>query len=426
MMKKNKLILNRQEIIDILEKEYKNLANIFSDKVGIVNAMLERHELDKYNLFMYQCLSANVTKLFDLNREVSSGGLGVHEDKKTAMISCLAEALERYCMSFIPKGDLIICRKRDLNKKYVFQSFYTYNKNQYNQNKNFLDPNNDIIEWTKIVSVNNKNNFKYWPASLIYLPYEVNSVVAETTSTGMAAGFDINECIGSGLMELIERDSLMINFMQRLNPPEINLDTISGINQKLISTIKKEYNIKIYQLYSDIDVPIYLSIIYKENNKDTHYGIGACANVDSDYAINKSLKECLFTYFYSLNIMDAKVENPNNIKALYEHFLYYQGNNFKDLLFDSKIIKYERKKTSLKKVIENLKSKNIDVFYKELTTDDIKETKIRVLKVIAPGLIDMHKSHTLPRLGADRYWSVPQKLGLKYFKELCDKPHPFP
>ncbi len=423
---KNKLILDRDEIINILGDKYASLSDIFSDKFGIVNAMLERHELDKYNLYMYQCLSANVMELFDLTREVSSGGLGVHEDKKIAMISCLAEALERYCMSFIPRGDLITCRKSDLDKKYVFPSFFTYNKDQYSQNKKFLDPNNDIIEWTKIVSLNNKKEFKYWPASLIYLPYEINSVVAETTSTGMAAGFDINECVESGLMELIERDSLMINFMQRLNPPEINLDTIGGRNKELISKIKKEYNIKIYQLYSDIDVPIYLSIIYKENNKDTHYGIGACANFDSDYAINKSLKECLFTYFYSLNILDAKVENPNDIKALYEHFLYYQGNNFKDLLFDSKIIKYERKKTSLKKVLEDLKSKNIDVFYKELTTSDIKATKIKVLKVIAPGLIDMHKSHTLPRLGAERYWSVPRKLNLNYFKKLFDKPHPFP
>jgi hypothetical protein len=62
--------------------------------------------------------------------------------------------------------------------------------------------------------------------------------------------------------------------------------------------------------------------------------------LDSDYAINKALKECLFTFFYSKNIMDLKKENPKDITALYEHFLYYQGNNFKKLLFNSKIIKY--------------------------------------------------------------------------------------
>ena len=61
-MAKNRLILDKKEILKILGSEYKGLSSIFSDKFGIVNAMLERHELDKYNLYMYQCLSANTVK----------------------------------------------------------------------------------------------------------------------------------------------------------------------------------------------------------------------------------------------------------------------------------------------------------------------------------------------------------------------------
>ena len=248
-MKKNKLILDRQEIINILGKEYKNLADIFSDKFGIVNAMLERHELDKYNLHMYQCLSANTVSLFDLSREVSSGGLGVNESQKIAMTSCLAEALERYCMSYIPQNEIIKDKKENLKKEYIFDNYFLYSDNQYKELELFLNPNSENIEWTKIYDINNKENFKYWPASLIYLPFDLNKTVAETTSTGMAAGFTLNECFQSGLLELIERDALMINFMQRLNPPEINIKSINGDNKKLIKMIQKEYNIKIYNIY---------------------------------------------------------------------------------------------------------------------------------------------------------------------------------
>ena len=63
----NRLILNKEEILNNLGKEYKGLYSIFSDKFGIVNAMLERHELDKYNLCMYQCLSADTKELFVLS-----------------------------------------------------------------------------------------------------------------------------------------------------------------------------------------------------------------------------------------------------------------------------------------------------------------------------------------------------------------------
>ncbi len=426
MMKKNKLILNKKEIINILGKEYERLSDIFSDKFGIVNAMLERHELDKYNLFMYQCLSANTVDLFGLSREVSSGGLGVNEDKRIAMTSCLAEALERYCMSYIPKKEIIRNTKVNLRKENTFDKFFTYSEEQYNKSDIFLNPNKEKIEWTKIYNIDNRKKFKYWPASLIYLPYDLNKIVAETTSTGMAAGFTLEECIQSGLLELIERDALMINFMQRLNPPEINLETLDEENLKLIKIIKKEYDIKIYKLYSDIKVPIYLSIIYKNEKKHIHYGIGASANMNSDYAINKSLKECLFTYFYSLNIMDVRQDDPKKIKTLYEHFLYYQGNNFKKLLFKSKSINYKKEIISFDDLIKNLELQNIDVYYKELTTDDIKKTGIKVVKVIAPSLIDLNKSHIYPRLGAERFFIVPKKLNLKYNKKLTDMPHPFP
>lgn len=112
-MIKNKLILNKKEILKILGNEYKGLTDIFSDKFGIVNAMLERHELNKYDLYMYQCLSANTIDLFNVSREVSSGGLGVNENKKIAMTSCLAEALESYGMSYIPKKN---SKKSELKK----------------------------------------------------------------------------------------------------------------------------------------------------------------------------------------------------------------------------------------------------------------------------------------------------------------------
>ena len=423
---KNRLFLNKKEIINILGEEYNDLASIMSDKFGIINAILERNELKKYKLYMFQCLSANTRDLFDLKREVSSGGLGINETIKDAMIGCLAEALERYCMSFIPQDEVIFANIDSLNKDKLPKSFFTYNNKQYKNNCKFSNPKKESIHWTKIFSVDNDKNYIFWPASLIYLPFEISKPVAENTSTGMAAGITINDCIESGLLELLERDALMINFLQRLNPPEVILDSITGKNKSFIKMISKEYSIKIYKLYSDINVPIYFSLIWKKQKNKVHFGIGASASFNSDYAINKSLKECLFTFFYSKNIMDLKVNNPNEINKLYEHFLYYQGKNFEKLIFNSEKIEYKHEETNIHNILKELKNVGINVYYKNLTTDDIKETKIKVVKVIAPGLIDLNKSHILPRLGATRFWSVPKRLGLSYSKKLSEEPHPFP
>lgn len=427
-MKKNKLILDRDEITNILGNKYKNLSLIFNDKFGIINAVLERHELEKFGLYMYQCLSTNTKILLNLDREVSSGGLGVNEEQDVALIGCLAEALERYSMSFVPDKELVFCSLSELEKKRTFSKFYTYNSMQYNRYSTFFaNPQEDKIHWTKIYKIDNDKEWKYWPASLIYLPFNYSKPVSENTSTGMAAGLSKEECILNGLLELLERDALMINFTQRLNPPEIDIATIGGKNKKFIGKIKEKYKIKVYKLYSDINVPIYLSLIWKRVRGKIHYGIGASANLNSDEAINKSLKECLFTFFYSKNIMSERKDDPDNITALYEHFLYYQGRNFSKLLFTSEKIKYCKEITTLDKVLADLKKSGIDVYYKDLTTSDIMVTNIKVFKVVAPGLIDLNKTHLFPRLGADRFWEVPKKLGLDYEEDIEDGlPHPFP
>jgi ribosomal protein S12 methylthiotransferase accessory factor YcaO len=123
-MKKNKLILNKKEILNVLGKEYINLSSIMSDKIGIINAILERNELSKFNLYMYQCLSTNTKILYDLDRNVTSGGLGVSNSKKNAMISCLVEAVERYCMTFVPQKEVIFEYWDNLERGKKFNNFF--------------------------------------------------------------------------------------------------------------------------------------------------------------------------------------------------------------------------------------------------------------------------------------------------------------
>ncbi len=426
-MKNKNILFDGLKISEILGDKYNNLCDLISDKVGIINAILERNELADYGFYMYQCLSTNTQKLFNLERDVTSGGLGVSKDKKSAILGCLGEAIERYCMTYSPDQELKIEYLKNLDSKHKLNNFYTYSKEQYRElGSRFSNPYIDKIHWTKIYSVSSAEDYKYWPASLIYLPFNKTTPISETSSTGMAANFNLEDAICSGLCELLERDALMINFLQRLNPPEVDINTINDNNKTLVEKILKEYKVKIYKMYTDINVPVYFSLIWKGKGKKLHYGIGASASLDSEQAIEKSLKECLFTYFYSEYCMDLRQKNADKICTLYEHFLYYQKENFNMLLFDSEKITYQREITTLDKVIKDLKELGIEVYYKELTTTDIVNTNFKVVKVIAPGLVDLNKTHLLPRLGANRLWDVPKKLGLNYYSELSDMPHPFP
>ncbi|MBI4028943.1 MAG: YcaO-like family protein [Candidatus Blackburnbacteria bacterium] len=377
---------------------------------------------------MFQSLSAQAKILFNAKREISSGGLGINRHEDKAFLACIAEAIERYCMSFFDINKFFFGSWNELPlPENRIDNFHLYSDEQYARNVNFANPKKSKIYWEEITNYTNKKQHMYWPASLIYLPFDYGLTAAESTSTGVACNSSLKACVTSGLLELIERDAIMINFMQRLNPPELDINSIKGKNLMLVGKITRKYQLKIYKLYSDISVPIFLGLIWHKEGSIFHYGIGACAHLNSEEALHKTLKECLFTNFYSKNLLHLRQSDPTKINTLYEHFLYYQSDNFPKLLFKkSTVIKYERKACNLRSLIGELAANGLSIYYKEITTPDIKPIGLKVVKVIVPGLIDLNKSHLLRREGALRFWSVPQKLELQVRQKLYSSPHPFP
>ncbi len=434
MAKKNKIYTDLHKIKFVDKNVISRFSKICDDKAGIINCFMERSELIKYGLYMYQSLSANTAHLFDLSRDVSSGGLGVDFNQQNALLACVGEAVERYCMSYTNPHKIESLRYNELPKAFRLKSFDFYSDEQYEENSSsFVNPKKESIYWT-IAQGWNTNSKIYYPASLVYLPFEKQKPVSETSSTGTAAHPDIQEAILSGVLEVIERDAIMINFYKKLPRAELNIkDILKEHTDKktcaFIEKIMKKFEIKIFKQHSDIRIPIYLAFIWTEDKDGgLHYGIGACASLCSETAILKALKECLFTYFYSKNIMDLKVENKQEIKTLYGHFLYYQkSEKFYDLIQTHKMIPYTPTLNTVKDLRDSLHQNDLSIFYCDLTTQDVAEnTTIRVVKVIIPGMIDLSKSYHLLRKDAHRFISVPKKLGFTAIDGLNEEPHPFP
>ena len=264
----------------ILKKEDGGIKKLFSPHFGIINGILKRNELDHFNLKMYQSLSSNTSSLFNLKREISSGGLGIDRNDYFALLSCIGESVERYCVSYFNSKTAIFDNYNKLPNKYkICSNFALYSNKQYSElSNNFINPTNDKIYWSKIKGIFN-NSEVYWPSSLIFLPFEKQLCVAETTSTGLSAHTDKNKAIWSGLFETIERDSLMISVVNKLPVNEIDLSSEIYTN-KFIRKIKKKYNVRIFRLNNDLGLPVFLSLIYNMTKDGVHYGIGASVNFD--------------------------------------------------------------------------------------------------------------------------------------------------
>jgi len=422
-MGNNQLIKSVNDLSFLNASEKRQLNKIVNRRVGIINSILNRKELEKYDLFIYQSITANNKILFGLSREPSSGGLGVDFQEKNAFFACIGESLERYCMSFANPKE-IISAKIPLHSKKLLYNFQFYEEKIYSTGV-FLDPEKSVIDYVWVENYKTKKR-KLVPACLVYIPYDADTI-AETTSTGISAHTNIKKAITSSALEVIERDSIMINFVMGLELSVIDLTTIKGKLSKFIQSVRREYSVKIFKLHNDVGVNVFMSLMWKEVNGKTHFGIGCCASLDTDKAIIKSLKECLFTFFYSKNMMHLRKTNKTDITALYEHFLYYQGENFTQLLslLGNKVVPYVREKKQDSLIIELLFEKGFEIYYKDLTTPDVAQAGYSVVKVFIPEFIDLNKTHTLPRIKSKRFYDVPKKMGLRTKINFSD-PHPFP
>lgn len=417
----NKVFFNLNKLVFLNDSEKVTLSPIISKYVGIINAIMERDMLADYNLYVFQSLSQNVSKIFSLcDREVSSGGLGVNKNRRDAFFACLGETVERYCMSFFKMSSLKKLNYEDIPAKFKPNKKDLDLYGNQKIPKGFLSAVYDLIFWTEIKSFES-NKIIYWPAALVYLPFSLEKI-SENTSTGVATHTTINEAVLSGLLEIIERDSQMIRHYTNIICNTINLDTIRDSEVVLlVKKIRKDFNLAVFVLPNTFSVPTFGAYIWQKNKNGFHFGIGASSNLSSDIAIKKALVEALFTFNYSKDIIDLRISDPNKIEKLYEHFLFYQGQNFELLLkqLSKNTIKYKRNIITKNVLLTRLKKAGFSIYYKDITTEDVRGLGFVVVKVIVPGMIDLNKTHKFIKFGQFKNRGLNVTISNKL-------PHPFP
>ena len=401
---------------------------LVSERVGIINAVIKRDMLSKYGYTMYQCLSTKVSVLAAFTREPSSGGMGISLREKDAILACFGEAIERYCMSFIPTKDLFSGTLPTMSQEFYnshLLDFYT--EEQYRLHPSFTNGIQDPIEWVSISKIDDKDSSSIWPAGLIYIPYESHKTIGETSSSGIAAHSNLETAYESALCEVIERDALMIYFYSGIPATKITPESIGEDIVPAIKDIIKDFNILLYQLETDTSLRVYLGYIFSKDG-DFHYGIGASAALDSDVAVGKVIKECLFSYHYSLNLTEFRNPKKEKITQLVEHFLYFQDSILfeKIVLPINKETSYQRKVLSFKDLLSSIRESGYEIYVKDLTTPDILNSNIRVVRTIIPGYVDLNKTYTLPKKTSRRFLEVAEKLGYPNVEIDFSVLHPLP
>lgn len=435
------------------EPSIRNILKSFSSIRHKLKFIESIHRIYQYSddpkIFQYSSTLSYSEKDTDgnLNTSKRSGGLSFFS-KEEAFLKCYCEAIERYTCSVYKRKGLIVDSFKNLGKialdPRTVTSFSTEQK-QADNFENFRFGINDKFGWIKGYSTN--GNEKFIPAQLVYfnyrfLPFEKRIVIP--ISTGAAGGGCLAAAIERGILEIVERDSFMIYYLNRLPGLKIKIDSIKDKKFNSILNIFKRYSLELHviDLTTDLNIPSFASIIVDRSGVGPSISVGLKASLNPIEAIIGGINEAMHLRRWIRQVNEDENDRYqslklSHIKTVEERGMYwYKLDMLKHLSFwldqraTKKIPSIQSFSTAgerLRAVVSVFEKSKYDVFFVDLTPPELKSISYRVVKVVIPKLQPLYLDEEYRYLGGARLFEVSAKLGFISKKEssLNNIPHPF-
>ncbi len=369
---------------------------------GIVLAptLVPRIPADPSNLF-----HASVVWEDDPNGSAAGGGVGFEPDQAEA--AALAEALERYAASVtaLPTAhwdDVAPTSRLGLD---AF-SLHTPEQQQHPALANAgYRPDPELVEVWRL----DDNEPVHVPASLVGLTDYHGRL---STSSGLAASFSVEHALLRAVEELIERDAFMATWLHSLPGREIDRAPVSESGET--GWLRTFDLTQAWSPHAVIGVVGSMPLAGRPRNS-----FGVACRADWRDAATKAEQECIQGTTFAGYEVATKPEvvdlEPDGVTDFDKHAVYYTARpeGFTQLPLVRGATPWDPPPAvegSLSSLVATLKAAGIDLFYRELTTIDLHQIGLRVVRVLSPQLTPIHHDHRLPFLGGttpSRAWRYP-------------------
>jgi ribosomal protein S12 methylthiotransferase accessory factor len=397
---------------------------------------------------------------------ISSTGVGLTFGY--ALNSAIGEAVEGYCSTFIPDG-LPFKTWKELNRTGCEAlkpaDCPLYSDAQYSQ-KNFpfhKFREDTPIRWVEGTSLLDRG-IRLVPASLVYCDYHTipgENRISYPNFTGVACGPSKDAAILSAIYETVERDAMMIWWLNQLPMPKCDLDSgfwfSSVFNDRFAST-GLEY--ELWEITSDLGIPTFFALL--TDLEEQIFSGGCAAHLDPEVAALKSLFECVQNRLGALALkrgVGSKILNSKAKKTVLQPPKAPNSSNFigtsdfcnlthinqnLEIYTDPAMSSYlEHIRTTPSEVslnrngkindvegdlphcLEILNKNDLDVILVDLTLPEIVDEELCVVRVLIPGLVP-NSVTAWPYLGCQRLYDVPERMGFFRKEEANLEKAPIP
>ncbi len=381
-----------------------------------------------------------------LKNKENAGGASLISKKK-ALMRTLGESIERHNLGIYKQKRIIYKCYEDLRNEAVNpENFVHFSENRSNLKVRPYTSQKDKINWIRGISLTQHKKI-FIPAQVVFVPYNnfnaKEPIINLPISTGAATFTSLKKTLLRGLLEVCERDSFMISYLNKLTRNIIDISRSNDKEFAEINSIIKRYNLELYIIDISSEVPIYsiLSILIDRTGLGPAVSLGMKANLRIKKAILGAFEESVHsrTWFREEMIRRAEaVKKTSNkprkelIRGLAERGMFWSDIDKVDKIsffLEGKKISIEKlpkkKKNDSSSLLSWFRKNKLDVLAVNLTPPSQKKKNIYTVKTIIPKFQPLYLDERFPSWQGKRLRKVPLLLKLKPLKEPYKFPHPF-
>jgi ribosomal protein S12 methylthiotransferase accessory factor len=433
-----------------LHEALERLEAAVSPLVGIVTqTMRTMHAPDEACIPNSACELASAART--LGAPTVDYGSGAHPDEAGARAAAIGEALERYCGMFLPHSRLRAATARELGTSAVDPARFALFRADQLAEPGF--PFAAFTDTTRTVFVEGESLVDgspvFVPAELVFLGRVAPTLrsIAYSTTSGLACGATRDEARLAALLELVERDAVMLAWNGKLSLPLFDwADDIASVR------LERKYFLPTGLRYSVLDgsrflgVPVAISVLHGPRGSRAALALGAGCAPTARSAWLKALSESFGVYRWLCmevaGAPDRPLPEPGDVKTFDQHMLYYADEDRARL---ARFLDASTTRTSLagvpplegstpreqiEAVVRRLESHGVSAYAVDVTSPDVASLGLHVSRVITPELCALDVWHAARFLGGPRLYSAAQEAGFLPAPldpaDVNPHPHPFP
>lgn len=429
------------------------LRELVSPRAGVIRRVtrISRGATEPVPPVFYQAVLSH----FDFRKAKPHERIGVGKTVKEedAINAAIAEALERYCACQPDKGRMRRFSWKDRPGEAIAPpACVLYSESQYASGRLRHRRWDETIEVAWIQGRELPGEHPVWvPASLVYLDYpgnEADTYFCAPTSNGLAGGATLEAAILAGLHELIERDSFLITWMNRLHAPEIEVPASAHIEASFIRHYRRfGIGTRVLRLPTDMPAHVMMGVLLEPFGKSPAAVIGLGCHTNPQIAVRKALFEVAQVRPGEVErCADPKyLERPGSyedVRTLGDHSAFFAApghlpeleflldNTNREGLDELPDLTADTLGENLNRCVTALRQAGCRVVYADISTPDLDGYAIRIVRTIATGLQPIHFGYGEERLGGERLYELPRILGYATGRAaeatINRCPHPLP